>query len=153
MILNNIDNLNSFGYSILTGILAGIIYDLFKAFRYAKAEKKRFKYIGDLVFWGIITIGFFIIMAKVSDGLLRGFLFIGFFGGGSLYLLTLSNWTFPIFLNIFKLIIQLFNEIIRIVKIPFRKMKIKIRLKNFLLARKEMKESRKRQWKLIRRKK
>lgn len=153
MNINNMSNLISFGYSILTGVLAGIIYDMFKALRHAKKERKRLKYIGDLLFWVIITILFFITIVKVSDGILRGFLFIGFFGGGGLYLLTISKYFYFIFLRIFKLIIQLVNEIIGIIKIPFVKIKLKHKIKRIFSSRKEQKELRKKHWKLIRGKK
>lgn len=153
MNINNMSNLISFGYSLLTGLLAGIIYDIFKALRHAKGEKNRLKQIADLLFWIVITILFFITVLKVSDGILRGFLFIGFFGGGGLYLLTISKFFYLMFLRIFKLIIQLVNEIIRIIKIPLVKIKLKYKIRNFLLRRKENKELRKKHWKLIRGKK
>lgn len=155
MILNNMDNLTSFGYSILTGILTGIIYDMFKAFRYSKKprEKDRFKYIEDLLFWLIATIIFFTTAIKTSDGVLRGFLFIGFFVGGALYFLIGSKYVFGAFLRFFKLIIQSINEIIRIIKMPFEKLMIKKRVKRILSIRKQMKAERKKHWKIIRGKK
>ena len=153
MTLNNMDNLTSFGYSILTGILAGIIYDLLRAYRYTRKPRKRFKYVEDIIFWFIITILFFITIVNISDGVLRGFLFIGFFAGGTLYFLMASKYIFSIFLKIFKLIIHLINEIIRILKIPFDKLKIKNRIKRIFLMRKEMKAKRKKHWNTIRGKK
>lgn len=153
MLLNNLDNLTSFGYSILTGIFAGMIYDLFRAFRYTKKSREKLKYIGDLIFWFIITILFFVITVRISDGILRGFLFIGFFSGGALYFLLGSKHIFSIFLKIFKLIIQLINEIIKVIKIPFVKLKIKKRMKRMRLMRKEMKAERKKHWQSIRGKK
>lgn len=153
MLLNNVDNLTSFGYSILTGILAGLIYDLFRAFRYTRKPRKKLKYIEDLIFWFIVTIIFFVTTVKLSDGILRGFLFIGFFAGGVLYFLIASKYFFLLFSKIFKLIIQLINEIIRIIKMPFVKLKIKKKIKGILLMRKEMKAKRKKHWKSIRGKK
>lgn len=151
--INNIDNLTSFGYSILTGILAALIYDSFRAFRYIHEPRKAFKYIGDIIFWIIITNLFFLTVLKLSDGVLRGFLFIGFFSGGILYLLTLSRLMYKLFIKIFSLIIQLFNEIIEVIKFLFMKLKINNRLKKILEMSKESKTERKKHWKTIRKNK
>lgn len=153
MILDNIDNLISFGYSILTGIISAVVYDSFRAFRYTSKARHRLKYSGDIVYWLFITIFFFIIMVKLSDGILRGFLFIGFFSGGLLYFLTASEFIFYLFLKIFKLIFQSLNEIMGLIKRPFVKLKIKSRFKKILLAKAEMKAQRKKHWKIIRGKK
>lgn len=152
-LINNTDNLIIFGYSILTGILAGIIYDVLRAFRYSRKAGQKLKYIEDLLFWFIVTIFFFIFSVRSSDGILRGFLYIGFFAGGTLYFLTGSKYIFPLFHKIFKLIIQSINEIIKIVRIPFLKLKLKRRLKKLILMRKEMKSERRKHWKSIRGKK
>lgn len=152
-LINNTDNLIIFGYSILTGILAGIIYDLFRAFRYSRKPGKKLKYIEDLLFWFIVTILFFVFSVRTLDGILRGFLYIGFFAGGTLYFLIGSKYIFPLFNKIFKLIIQSINEIIKILKIPFLKLKLKRRLKRLILMRKEMKIERRKHWKSIRGKK
>lgn len=151
--LNNIDNLTSFGYSIFTGILAGLIYDVLRAFRHSHQARYNFKYIGDIIFWIVITILFFLTTVKLSDGILRGFLFIGFFSGGALYFLTISRFLYTLLLSIFSLIIHLINEIIDIIKIPFMKLRIKNRLKKILLIRQEIKAERKKHWKFIRGKK
>lgn len=152
-IIDNTENLIIFAYSIVAGLLAGIIYDGIRAFRYTKKPGKKLKYIEDLLFWFIITILFFIFSVRISDGILRGFLYIGFFAGGSLYFLLGSKYLFPIFHRIFQLIIYLINEIIKILKTPFVKFKLKRRLKRLLLMRKEMKAERKKHWKSIRGKK
>lgn len=153
ILLNNIENLTSFGYSILTGILGGILYDIFRAFRYTRKPRKKLKYIEDLVFWFMTTILFFLISFRISDGILRGFLFIGFFAGGTLYFLIISKYIFAIFIRIFKLIIQSINEIMKILKIPFVKLNLKKKIKQILLMRKEMKAERKKLWKSIKGKK
>lgn len=153
VLLNNTDNLISFGYSILTGIIAGILYDIFRAFRYTWKARKNLKYIGDLVFWFLVTIFFFLISLRILDGILRGFLFIGFFAGGTFYFLTISKYIFPIFKRIFKLIIQSINEIIKIFKIPFDKLKLRRKIKKVISMRKEMKAERKKHWKSIKGKK
>lgn len=111
----------SFGASITSGFFIGVLFDLYRAFRYISKPKKILSYIEDLLFWIIVVIIFFVLLVETTEGILRGFIFIGFFCGGALYILILSKYLLSIFIKIFELIIELFSEIIKVIFYPFRK--------------------------------
>lgn len=114
-------DISSFGISILNGILMGIIFDLYRALRYFSKPKKVLMFIEDLVFWIIIIITLFMLLVKTTDGILRGFFFVGSFCGLMLYMILLSKFLFSIFISIFKLILELISEIIKLLVHPFFK--------------------------------
>jgi len=109
----------SFGASILIGLFIGVLFDLYRTFRYFSKPKKILSYIEDLLFWIIIVLIFFMLLVKTTNGILRGFIFIGCFCGGMLYMLLLSKFLLSMFIMIFKLILEGISEIIKILVHPF----------------------------------
>lgn len=112
-------DLIGFGVSVLSGFFIGVLFDLYRTFRYFSKPRGILSYIEDFLFWVIIGIMFFVLLVSTTDGMLRGFIFIGSFCGGMLYLLILSKRFLSIFIFIFELILEAINEIIRVVKMPF----------------------------------
>ena len=125
----------SFGASIASGFFIGVLFDLYRAFRFVSKPKKIISYIEDLLFWIIVVVIFFVLLVKTTDGILRGFIFIGFFCGGALYILLLSKHLLSIFIKIYELIIELFSEIIKVIFYTFRKIFIvsKSKIRKILL--------------------
>jgi len=115
------EDIASFGVSILMGLFIGVLFDLYRTFRYFSKPKKILSYIEDLLFWIIIVLIFFMLLVKTTNGILRGFIFIGFFCGGMLYMLLLSKFLLSVFIMIFKLILEAISEIIKIIVYPFSK--------------------------------
>lgn len=132
MEINIMGDFISFGTSILIGAFIGVLFDLYRTFRYFTKPSKLMSYIEDLLFWIIIVIIFFIMLVKTTDGVLRGFIFIGSFGGVGLYLLTLSRIFLLFFIFIFKLIIEVISEIMKLIFYPFRKTITKIKIHKLL---------------------
>lgn len=112
-------DLIAFGISILCGVLIGVLFDLYRTFRYFSKPKGILSYIEDFLFWIIIGLLFFFLLVSTTDGMLRGFIFIGSFCGGLLYMLIFSKRLLSIFILIFELILEAISEIIRIIRIPF----------------------------------
>lgn len=135
--------------AINSGLIAGVIYDLYRVFRYYSKPKKILSTIEDLLFWLLIAFIFFYILVKTTEGVFRGFVIIGFFLGSMLYLNIISKYNFPILIKIFKLILKLISEIIRVLVFPFKLILQFIRKKTgkiFILLNeffKEMKKYRK----------
>lgn len=117
-----------FGLSIFCGLFMGIIFDLYRAIRRIFKPKVLLSYLEDLIFWIIIGGIFFALLINTTDGILRGFVFIGVFVGVLLYMILLSNYILPLFILIFKLILNVFNEIIKVIKKPFAKILLLIRV-------------------------
>lgn len=116
------EDIGSFGISILMGVLIGVLFDLYRTLRFFSKPKKILSYIEDLLFWVIIVLIFFMLLVKTTNGILRGFIFIGFFCGGMLYMLVLSKFLLSVFIMIFKLILEAISEIIKIILNPFSKL-------------------------------
>ena len=129
-------DLISFGISILSGLLIGIIFDVYRGFRYYSNPKKVLSTIEDFLFWVLIGILFFLLLVQITDGVLRGFVFIGAFSGGLVYMLIISKFIYPIIILIYKLILEMISEIIRLLTYPFRKISSfsKKRLKKVVLV-------------------
>ena len=114
-------DLITFGISISSGIFMGAVFDFYRTVRRFSKPKGILSYLEDLIFWIIIGVIFFGLLVNTTDGILRGFVFIGVFFGFLLYMALLSNHILPLFISIFKLILDAFNEIMKIIKKPFGK--------------------------------
>jgi len=136
----NIDistDLMNFRTALIIGILMGVLFDIFRALRWNSKPKRTLTYLEDLLFWIIIAIMYFMLLVKTTDGVLRGFVFIGSFIGSTLYYLILSKYFLPILIKTFKLIFEMISEIIKIIGYPFKRIKkgikrIKIYFKGIL---------------------
>lgn len=102
--------------SIYGGLLVGLVYDLYKVFRYFLKPKKIATIIEDVLFWFVITIIVFTVLIKSTWGELRGYIFIGLFMGVFLYFKFISKVIYPILIRLFKLIISILG-------MPFRQVK------------------------------
>lgn len=118
--LNLADEFYIFLMAINYGLIIGVIYDLYRTFRYYTKPKKGLSFIEDLVLWLIITFIFFAFLVKNTDGVIRGFVLLGFVLGSIIYIKIISRYNFPILIKIFKLIYNIINEIIRLIVYPFK---------------------------------
>lgn len=109
--------------SINTGLIAGMIYDVYRVFRYYSKPKKILSFIEDLIFWLIISLVFFFTLIKTTEGILRGYLFVGFILGIGIYFKLVSKYIFSLIKGIIQLILDLINEILKIIIFPIRKLK------------------------------
>ncbi len=62
--INLIDEFYIFLVSINYGLILGVIYDLYRVFRYYSKPKKILTMIEDFILWLIITLVFFIIFVE-----------------------------------------------------------------------------------------
>lgn len=115
------DEFYIFLVSINYGLILGVIYDLYRVFRYYSKPKKILTIIEDFILWLIITLIFFLFLVKNTDGIIRGFIIIGFLIGYIFYYKIISKYNFPLLVKCFKLILGLFSEIIKIIIYPFTK--------------------------------
>ena len=86
--------------SINTGLIAGMIYDVYRVFRYFSKPNKILSAIEDFIFWLIISLVFFFTIIKSTEGILRGYLFFGFILGIGIYFKLISKYIF-VFIRIF----------------------------------------------------
>lgn len=115
-------DLISFGFALGSGIFIGIVFDVYRGFRYFSKPKRLLSIIEDFLFWVLIGLFFFLLLVQTTDGVLRGFIFIGCFSGGLFYMLIISKFFYPIIILIFKLILEIISEIIKLITFPFKKL-------------------------------
>jgi len=120
---------STFFYSILCGILTGLIYDFFRIKRKTIKTGALFVYIEDLVYWIIVAGVVFALIFYSNDGEIRGYIFIGIIIGAIFYALLFSkiivnisvkllNWLGRAIKFIFFVISYPFKIIIKILSYP-----------------------------------
>ena len=104
---------------IYGGLIAGLIYDIYKSIR-CFSKKKLTRYIIDILFWLLISFLFFIITVKSNLGEVRGHLILGFIIGVFVYRKVFSKFIFPIILRVFRVFMKYGGKIINIILSPFK---------------------------------
>lgn len=115
------DELYIFLIAINYGLILGGLYDFYRVFRYYSKSKNILTAIEDIMFWGIVTSMIFMFLFNNTDGIIRGFVLLGFIVGYIIYIKLISRYSFFLLKWIFKLILDLINEIIKIISYPFKK--------------------------------
>ena len=93
---------------VLTGIIIGIVFDVFRVFRRSFRTNDVTTYFQDFLFW-IITGGILLFtIFTFNNGELRGYVFVGIIIGLIIYLLILSRY----FITIFRKTIELLKKVI-----------------------------------------
>lgn len=114
MHINNLEQLINFIYFIITGMILGIIFDIFRILRKSFKTSDIVTNIEDILF-GIIT-GIILLFAifLVNNGELRFYLFLGIVLGIIIYILYMSKY----FIKINVLIIYWVKKIIVLITKP-----------------------------------
>lgn len=105
---------------ILSGILIGIFFDIFRVLRKSFKTSDVITHIQDIVFWIFTGIFLLYVIFKFNDGEIRAFIFLGIAIGIALYIKIFSKYFIKVGIKIidfFKLII---STIIKILILPFK---------------------------------
>lgn len=103
---------------ILSGILIGILFDIFRVFRKSFKTPDIVTYIQDVLFWAITGIFLLYIIFKFNNGELRAYIFFGLMLGIIFYILLFSKHFIKINVVIVNFIKSIFIKIIKIIMIP-----------------------------------
>lgn len=122
---------------ILTGIVIGIVFDIFRIFRRSFKTNDIITYVQDFLFWLVTGCILLFSIFTFNNGGLRGYIFIGIILGVLLHLLLLSKYFINIFVKIFSVlkkiigypIYWLLNFTKKYILSPLSKILSKIRLK------------------------
>ncbi|WP_077368915.1 spore cortex biosynthesis protein YabQ [Anaerosalibacter sp. Marseille-P3206] len=109
------------------GLIIGLLFDIYKAFRYFIKPNKLKTFIGDLLFWIMVVAITFYILIKSSFGELRGYLFVGLCLGVFLYIKILSKIIYPLCIKILKFIFIILERLYKILLLPFSFLKTILR--------------------------
>ncbi len=136
------------------GLIIGLLFDMYRAFRFNSKPNKTITFIQDLLFWIVIVAVTFYFLLKSSAGELRGYNFVGLILGVALYMYTLSKLLYPLFIKVFKFIIEMKKKICKILVSPFTLLKVMLKpyinkLKKIKQAFKESFRDMKKYFKLI----
>ena len=109
---NNIAaQLYSLSIYICSGIVIGILFDIFRVLRKAFNTIDLITYIEDTIFWLVTGIFIIFVLFKISDGQIRMYNIVGLIFGTILYILLISK----AFINISVKIIMIIKKITYIV--------------------------------------
>lgn len=115
--------LHIFLTSIYGGIIVGLVYDLYKSLRYLSKPSKVINYIGDFIFWIIMSYVFFYALIKINWGEIRGYILFGFFLGIIVYRVIFSKYIYPTFIKVATLIKKVIGFFISLIFYPFKYLK------------------------------
>lgn len=117
-----IDEFYIFLIAINYGLIIGGIYDFYRVFRHFSKQRKLLAALEDLFFWIITALIIFIFLVNKTDGIIRGFVVLGFLIGYAFYMKVISKYSYALLKKIFELILGLISEIISLITYPFRKL-------------------------------
>jgi len=92
---------------ILSGILIGVFFDIFRIHRRSFKTPDAITYIQDILFWMITGIFLLYIIFKFNNGELRWYIFLGIMIGINFYMLIFSKY----FININVVIVKFFKNL------------------------------------------
>lgn len=115
-----VDEFYIFLIAINYGLILGAIYDFYRVFRYFSKPKKLLTGIEDILFWIVVTLIVFTFLVRKTDGIIRGFVILGFIIGYAFYIKVISRYSYLLLKRIFKLIFDLIGEIMKIILYPLK---------------------------------
>ncbi|NLT94978.1 MAG: spore cortex biosynthesis protein YabQ [Clostridia bacterium] len=129
------DQLFAFLVTIGIGFLAGILFDIYRVLRLLWAPRKLGTFIGDILFWLIMTFVVFSLLLVGNWGELRIYVFIGISVGVYLYMRFLSKKWQKIIRHIFIFAFKILTGLGKLISWPIKMvMKILIIPIGFLIA-------------------
>lgn len=106
--------------SLYGGLITGLAYDIYRLSRHFFKPKKIVTLIEDFIFWVGAALIFFYILNRSNWAELRGYIFLGFFAGGFIYLKVLSKILFPFLIKLFNRVGLIFKRIMGTIILPFK---------------------------------
>ena len=105
---------------LISGILIGILFDIFRILRKSFKTQDFVTYLEDILFW--IFTGFFLlfVLFKFSNGEIRLYSLLGLVLGSICYMLTISKFFIKVNVKIITFIKKIIYKIISIVIFPIR---------------------------------
>ena len=108
---------------IFTGIIIGILFDIFRIIRRSFKTPDILTYIEDVIFWLLTGVILLFTIFKFNNGEIRIYLFIGLIIGLIIYLLTISRYFIKICVKILLVLKKVFyypiNLIVKYIIKPF----------------------------------
>ncbi len=110
------ESLFAFACIVGIGLLAGTLYDLYRTCGRILYIKKRAVFIGDLLFWLLLTAATIVLLLLANQGEVRFYVLLGLALGVLFYAKLLRRFFYLTFYRIFILPVSGFRYIIRTFK-------------------------------------
>lgn len=114
---------------ILTGLVIGILFDIFRILRKSFKTTDFITYLEDIIFWILTGCIMLFSIFIFNNGEIRSYVFIGIAIGIILYMLVISRFFIRISVNIIKFIKRILSYPIKLIKNIVTKIIIKPTLK------------------------
>ena len=142
MIVSISEQANTFLIAVLTGIIIGVFYAVFRILRKILPHPDWLIQIEDLLYWIIVSAFMFLVLFTNNYGEIRAFALLGAFLGNIVYFFTISivlmkfsdwiiYWIKRIINAIIKIIIMPLKLIIKILSYPFNWISYPLRKLNY----------------------
>jgi len=113
-----------FFYTILTGVLAGFLYDVYAGIGYVIRLKKIGTLLGDIIYWVCLTILVYALLLNYNQGEVRFFVLLGLGTGALVYFRLSRRWMRKLVIKTIELLIRLVNWLVAILFFPIRMLMI-----------------------------
>ena len=114
---------------ILTGLVIGILFDIFRILRKSFKTADFITYLEDIIFWILTGCIMLFSIFIFNNGEIRGYVFIGIAIGIISYMLIISRFFVKISVSIIKFIKKILSYPIKLIKNIFTKIILKPTLK------------------------
>ena len=99
---------------VVTGMIASVIYDIFRVFRRLYKMPGWAVFVCDMFFWLACTLLTFLTVNFCNSGELRWFVFAGFVIGGMLYFSLLARVFSAVIMFLLKVVVRIISFFMRI---------------------------------------
>lgn len=110
----------SFFTTVCIGLLAGILFDVYRVLRGLWKPRKLGTFIGDMIFWVLLTALVFILLLVGNWGEIRVYVFLGIALGCWWYFKAFSKKNQQILMRLFKFLSKILKVMGRIIIWPFK---------------------------------
>jgi spore cortex biosynthesis protein YabQ len=117
-------------FSLLAGVLTGMMYDIYKLISKGGDSKKIISYIEDILFWSLEAIIIFIFLSYTNHAFISSYVYICICIGLIIYLKYLSKYFIAIECTIIGWVLKFIRIVINIIIYPIKIIIYKIRTKN-----------------------
>ncbi|WP_066634319.1 spore cortex biosynthesis protein YabQ [Desulfolucanica intricata] len=122
------EQLYTFIFTILIGLVVGFCYDFYLVTKRSLKLKKIGTYVGDFLFWAVVTVLVFGLLMWTNWGEIRFYVFLGIGLGIAVYLKTLSRSIKSVLQLCFKILIKIWKITILILIYMWRAILIPVKI-------------------------
>lgn len=112
--------LYSFVIYMISGMIIGIFFDIFRILRKSFKTSDIITYIEDIIFWICSGIFLLFVLFKFNNGEIRSYIIIGLLLGILIYMLTISKYFIKINVTIITFIKNIIIKVINVILYPFK---------------------------------